>query len=147
MLMLLVALSVGAAGGPSAEEQARAIERALMAPCCWTQQVSAHASPAADRIRADIRARLAEGATRQEILAAYEAQYGPAILAEPPARGSSLLLYVLPPVALLASAVLLVSTVRRFVRRRPVASGEPAEPAVDNPRVRDELDEELSRLD
>jgi cytochrome c-type biogenesis protein CcmH len=129
------------------EREAKTIESELVAPCCWSQQVSVHNSPAADAIRADIRTRLDAGEAHQQILDAYVAQYGKAILVEPPARGGTLALYVGPPVALVATAVLLVALVRRFSRR---ASAEPRSLSSDragDPRLAAALDDELARLD
>jgi cytochrome c-type biogenesis protein CcmH len=137
---------MAAASPASREAEARRLEQELMAPCCWSQQVSVHSSPAAERIRADIRVRLAAGETRQHILDAYVAEYGQAILVEPPARGGNLALYVAPPLALGASAVLLVTLVRRFSRRASAAPAAPPEAAAD-PRLAETLDRELEELD
>jgi cytochrome c-type biogenesis protein CcmH len=147
MIACVLALSLALAPPSTHESEARKLETELIAPCCWSQQVSVHASPAADRVRADIRARLEAGQTHQQILDAYVSEYGQAILAEPPARGSNLALYVAPPIALAASAALLVALVRRFARK---AGDEPSPATLEgpaDPRLADELDEELERLD
>ena len=73
-LVVIGALSLAVAGAGVAadvEREAREIEAMLIAPCCFSQQVSVHQSPAADEVRADVRARLAAGETRQQILDAY----------------------------------------------------------------------------
>ncbi len=41
---------------PSLEQEARAIERMVIAPCCWMQPVSDHQSPASDEVKQQIRA-------------------------------------------------------------------------------------------
>ncbi|HOQ61670.1 MAG TPA: cytochrome c-type biogenesis protein CcmH, partial [Vicinamibacterales bacterium] len=86
-----VALWVAAAAAavPVDEREAKRIEALLIAPCCWSQQVSVHQGPVVDEIRQDIRRLLGEGKTRQQILDVYVARYGDRILAEPPARGFS----------------------------------------------------------
>jgi cytochrome c-type biogenesis protein CcmH/NrfF len=147
MIPWLLALSVAAGPVASHEREARRLEAELIAPCCWTQQVSVHSSPAADKVRADVRARLAAGQTHQQILDAYVAEYGQAILAEPPARGSNLALYVAPPIVLAATAALLVVVVRRFSRRTASEAAPAATDAVGDPRLADTLDDELARLD
>ena len=87
-LVAAVALSFGQPGtAVDVEAEARAIDAMLIAPCCFTQQVSVHPSPAAEDVRRDVRARLAAGQTRQQILDTYLARYGTRILAAPPARG------------------------------------------------------------
>ncbi len=136
----------GQSAAPDLERDARVIDAMLVAPCCFSQPVSVHASPAADDVRRDVRARLAAGETRQQIVDAYVAQYGKRILAAPSADGFDVTLYVLPLVVLLASAGLGVLAIRRFTRG---ASGEPAQPgglagagagsAEDEARLNDEL--------
>jgi cytochrome c-type biogenesis protein CcmH len=81
VLMMLAGLTVAASPDQAVvEREAKQIERMLIAPCCWTQPVSDHYSAEADQIRAGIRAMLAAGKTRQQILDAYVAQYGERIL-------------------------------------------------------------------
>jgi len=132
------------------EQEARQIETMLIAPCCWNQQVSLHQSPAADEIKANIRRLLAQNVTRQQILDAYVAQYGDRILAEPPARGFSAVLYVLPWVFLAGSIGLVVTVVRRLrapVSRAPAPAAAPRAPSLESEAEADRLDEELRNLD
>jgi cytochrome c-type biogenesis protein CcmH len=125
---------------PALEQEARQLETMLIAPCCWSQQVSVHQSPAADEVRKDIRRRLSEGRTRQEILDAYVAQFGERILAEPPARGFARALYVLPIVLLILSVAVLTALVRRMARpARAVAHPEGAPADAYDERLNDEL--------
>jgi cytochrome c-type biogenesis protein CcmH len=146
VLSVLFVLLIAPARAQDAEREARAIEAMLVAPCCWTQQVSVHHSEAAEKIKQDIRLALRQGRTRQQILDAYVVEYGPAILIEPPARGFGASLYVLPVVALLVSAVLVAIVVRRFTRRAEgPAPAEPPTPG--NGPLSDRLDDELRDLD
>jgi cytochrome c-type biogenesis protein CcmH/NrfF len=153
LVALLISLQAPAApaSGLSAdlEREARAVEALVIAPCCWSQQVSLHDSPAATEMKADIRRRLGAGQNRQAILAAYVAEHGERILAEPPARGFNRLLYVLPPLLGLAGLGVLILVVRRFMLSgrvggtTPAAAGAaPASGAYDA-----RLDEELRDLD
>ena len=116
LIMSLLSGSVLAqSGGWSDDEaEARRVEQELVAPCCWRQQVAVHDSPIAREIRQEIRARLARGESRQQIITAYVQQYGNAILVEPPARGFNRALYALPPLLLAASGAALVLLVQRF---------------------------------
>lgn len=144
--LLAVALLVTIQATPAdLEREARALEATIIAPCCYSQQVSVHQSPAADEVRKDVRARLAAGQTREQILNAYVGQYGKRILAQPPAEGFDLALYVLPPLLLLGSAAMVIWLVRRF-SGRAVAVAEPAlaTPAGDYDQ---KLDDELRDLD
>lgn len=151
LLSIVLALSLGQS--PSAadlDQEARAIDAMLIAPCCFSQQVSVHQSAAADEVRHDVRARLAAGQTREQILDAYVSRYGKRILAEPPAIGFDLTLYIMPVVMMAASLGLITAVLRRFTR-----SAFPTVPAstVDGAGVRAEpsleerLDDELRDLD
>ena len=134
-----------AAADTDLERQARELEKMLIAPCCFSQQVSEHNSPAAEEARQDIRVRLARGETPQQILDTYVARYGKHVLAEPPASGIDRLLYVIPPVVFLLSAGAIVVLVRRFSRIQS-ADAASAEPPPDGVRSQ-ALDEALRDLD
>lgn len=125
VLSFLLALAIAPAvayaqpGVPDAadrERLARQIETEVIAPCCWSQQVSEHESPAAVEIRADIRRRLAAGQTHDQVLDAYVAEYGQRILAVPRAGGFNYFLFAVPPLLLFASAILIIGFVRRAAR-------------------------------
>lgn len=146
VLSVLLSLLASPVLAQDVEREAREIESRLVAPCCWTQQVSVHQSEAATKIKQEIRVSLRQGRTRQEILDAYVAEYGPAILVEPPARGFGTSLYVLPVVALLASALLVTLVVRRFTRRAQVP-GPAEQPVPANGALSERLDDELRDLD
>lgn len=143
---VLLVLLTSPALAQDVEREARAIEAMLVAPCCWTQQVSLHQSEAATKIKQEIRVALREGRTRDQILDAYVAEYGPAILIEPPARGFGTSLYVLPVVALLASGVLVGFVVRRFTRRAEAPQEAEASTGV-TAALSERLDDELRDLD
>lgn len=150
-LAIAVALSLGQAqSAADLERDARAIDAMLIAPCCFSQQVSVHQSAAASEVRRDVRARLAAGQTRQQILDAYVAQYGKRILAEPPAAGFDLTLYVMPFLMLLASVGLVAVIVRRFTKPESLPTPGFRDPAAHAPTRPDDearLDDELRDLD
>jgi cytochrome c-type biogenesis protein CcmH len=140
-------LAVAATDPQALEREAKAIEAKLMAPCCWAQQVSLHQSPAADEIKQNIRRLLAEGKTSQQVLDVYVAEYGDRILAEPPARGFSRLIYVAPWVFLVASVGLVVVVIRRLRAVAPApAKTEQAAPPPSEDEA-DRIDDELRKLD
>jgi cytochrome c-type biogenesis protein CcmH len=149
LMQVTMALWLAAAAvDPQAfEAEARQLEAKLMAPCCWAQQVSLHQSPAADEVKRNIRRLLAEGKTPQQILDTYVAEYGDRILAEPPARGFSRLIYVAPWVFLVASVGLVVVVIRRLraVGPAPAMAGPVAPPPSEDEAER--IDEELRNLD
>lgn len=125
--------------------EARQIETMLIAPCCWTQPVSEHRSQASDEVKRQIRALLADGKTRQQVLDAFAAQYGKRILAEPPSEGFGRLLYVVPPVAFVLGGAAFLMLIRRMSRRRPDV--DPGSPQAADAAYVERLDEELRNLD
>jgi cytochrome c-type biogenesis protein CcmH len=144
---LLLALAAPALAG-TVETEAKAIEAMLVAPCCWSQQVSLHQSEAAEEIKRDIRVALEAGRTRQQIVDAYVEQYGARILIEPPARGFATWLYVLPVVTLMLSAGGLAIVVKRFAKRGAPSVEKPsARDGSDSGEMADRLDDELRDLD
>ena len=146
MVWMMVFGSV-AVGATDPEREAREIEDLLMAPCCFRQQVSVHQSPTANEVRRDIRARLAKGENREVILAAYVAEHGPGVLVVPPAHGSNLVLYVLPPLALVGSVLLIVGVIRRFSAPGETTAPPEARPAADDRALNEQLTDDLRDLD
>jgi cytochrome c-type biogenesis protein CcmH len=140
-------LAVAAADPQALEREAKQLEAKLMAPCCWAQQVSLHQSPAADEIKQTIRKLLAEGKTSEQILDIYVAQYGDRILAEPPARGFSRLIYVAPWVFLVASVGLVIVVIRRLRAVSPAPARTERAAASPSEDEADRIDEELRNLD
>lgn len=146
VLVLALTAAVAAPDPAAIERQAKELEAKLIAPCCWSQQVSVHQSPASDEIKTAVRRMLAEGKTPQQILDSYVAEYGDRILAEPPARGFSAALYVAPWIFLAASVGLVVVVIKRL-RSSGVAEPAKAEPAPVSDDETDRIDEELRKLD
>ena len=148
VILAAVALLAAPLHATELEQDARALEAMLIAPCCFSQQVSVHQSPAATDVRQDIRRRLAAGQSRRQILDAYVAQYGPRVLSEPPAQGSGRLLYLVPPLAFVITAGWIMVLVRRLTRSRPGDAGRPrVATSPDDERYRAGLDEQLRDLD
>ena len=146
VLVLALTAAVAAPDQAAIERQAKELEAKLIAPCCWSQQVSVHQSPASDEIKTAVRRMLAEGKTPQQILDSYVTEYGDRILAEPPARGFNAALYVAPWIFLAASVGLVVVVIKRL-RAPGVTEPEKAEPSPESDDETDRIDEELRKLD
>jgi cytochrome c-type biogenesis protein CcmH len=147
-VLALASATVVAPLPPELEKEARTLETKLVAPCCWSQQVSVHQSPAADEVRQDVRRRLGRGENPQQILDDYVVQFGERILVEPPARGYKLMLYVLPPIALVLSGAAVTMWVRRAARQgAAVPAAEPAARTPTGDAYAARLEEELRDLD
>lgn len=127
------------------EREARTIDAMLVAPCCFSQQVSVHQSAAADQVRVDVRERLEDGQSREQIIAVYVGRYGKRILAEPPAPGFDLTLYATPIVLFIATITIVALVLRRFASHAP--EGATAERFAATADEDARLDDELRDLD
>lgn len=90
-----------------------------------------------------IRTRLAEGATEKQIRAELVAQFGPAVVAEPPKKGFDLLAWLVP-LGILAGGAVGVALIAWGWRRRRAA--EPVADPLD-PVLERRVDAELERFD
>ena len=95
-----------------------------------TSRSPTSSAPTAVAVRDTIRQQVAEGRTDQQIEAYLVARYGSAIVLDPPARGWSLLVWLLPLVGgALAVGVLVVVLVRRGAAVGDAADSAPDETA------------------
>jgi len=99
--------------------------------------------PSAPTLRAKIREKLAAGQSEPQILEAMVAEFGPAILAAPPAEGFNLTAWVMPFVALALGLAFVYFVARRWHARRRAA---PADPYLLE-RYRTNLEREIKRLE
>ena len=139
-LALLWMLTAAAAAQP--HTSLSAVQDDLMCVACH-EPLAVSQSPQADSERELIRQLIARGYTKARIERVMVAQYGPSVLARPPASGFNLSVYVLPPAAVLLGLVIVGFAVTRWRRTaggRP-ASERPAAPlsSPDLERLEDEL--------
>jgi cytochrome c-type biogenesis protein CcmH/NrfF len=98
-------------------------------------------------VREKIDKLIAQGMDRAQIIGLFRAQYGEKVLSAPTTQGFNLLAWVMPPIAIVLGAMLLIFTVSRW-RATPSADSargapEPS-PADDaNPALRRELERRL----
>jgi len=81
---------------------------------CRTTDFTCTTSPAMHRL---VMARLDSSMTAEQVVAAFEAQYGQSVLMQPPRRGFNWAAYVMPFVGLGAGLVLLTALMRRWTVR------------------------------
>ena len=106
--LILAALALALAGTAAASEvkpTPAELESELVCPVCETTLDTSDA-PAARRIKAYIRVRIAAGDTKSEIKAKLVDQFGPTVLAVPPRKGFDWLAWLLPLAGLAGGAVL-----------------------------------------
>jgi cytochrome c-type biogenesis protein CcmH len=107
---------------PKLETRARELSRELRCMVCQNQSIDESEAPLARDLRLLVRERLTNGDTDQQVLDFLVARYGEFVLLKPPLESKTLILWALPPVALLAGAVGLFFA----LRRRRTAQLEPA---------------------
>lgn len=81
---------------PEQEKRAQAIDKLLMAPCCWAKTVAEDNSGMAYGVREQVRNLIQAGKSDAEVLAFFEAEYGEKILSSPKKENFNLLLWILP---------------------------------------------------
>lgn len=118
----ILALAASAWGQWNEADRARALalQKRLLAPCCWNEPVSTHRSEVALEMRAEINRLVAQGKSDREILDLYKSRYGLRILIEPEGQ-RSFWVHFAPPAVLLAGGVWVVFLIRRWRRRLPAS--------------------------
>ncbi|MDD5468482.1 MAG: cytochrome c-type biogenesis protein CcmH [Anaerolineales bacterium] len=141
--LLVLALSLagpaGAQGNGPSDDQVNAIAKQLYCPVCENIPLDVCGTQACEQWRDLIRQKLAEGWSEDQIKQYFVDQYGDRVLAAPPPRGFNWLVYVVPPLAILAGLYVLY---RAFRSWRP----RPEEAAVGEPPV-DLPDDYVARLE
>jgi cytochrome c-type biogenesis protein CcmH/NrfF len=125
-LWLLAAPAVAVAACP--QTSVADIEDEVMCPVCGTPLALATGAPQADAERAFILDLVEDCRTKPEILDALVAEYGPGVLALPPATGFDVAAYAVPIVAVLMATGLVIVLVIRWRR----SQGEPLDEAPPN---------------
>ncbi len=125
-LIFLFGVAVGhaaAQGGtpptPSPDE-VNAIAHNLYCPVCANVPLDVCGTAACAQWRQQIADLLAQGKSAQQIYDYFAQQYGPSVLATPPARGLNWLVYILPPLGVLLAVALLWRGFTTWKRRTPV---------------------------
>jgi cytochrome c-type biogenesis protein CcmH len=113
----LAAALLFAAEPSDLEEQTRAIAAELRCPVCQNLSVADSPSELAQQMRALAKEQLQQGKSPEEVKAFFVSKYGDWVLLAPPAKGFSLLLWVLPYVAALLGFALVVVAMRRWVKK------------------------------
>jgi cytochrome c-type biogenesis protein CcmH len=129
-VVIVTCVSIAAFGSrdaPTAQDRVVAISRTIKCPTCSGESVAESDAPASREIRAAIAEKVQAGQTDDEIRAFYASKYDD-ILLTPAASGISLLVWVLPVVALAVALAGLVIAFRRW-------SGDPGASASEADRV------------
>ncbi len=151
LIAALLVVGVAAAqeptpAGPSADE-VNEIAKQLYCPVCENIPLDTCGTLACEQWREQIREKLIEGWTAEEIKEYFAEQYGDRVLAQPPRRGLNWLIYIVPPAALILGAFALYRAMLAW-RTPPVeADAESASPGGDEDEYVSRLEEELQKRD
>jgi cytochrome c-type biogenesis protein CcmH len=95
-------------------DQVNAIAKGLYCPVCENIPLDVCPTQACAEWRELIHEKLVEGWSEKQIKDYFVAQYGDRVLATPPPRGLNWLVYILPPLAILAGAYILYRAMKAW---------------------------------
>ena len=110
---------------PVKEARARELSRELRCMVCQNQSIDDSDAPLARDLRLLVRERIAAGDTNSQVLDFLVARYGEFVLLKPRFSLHTLLLWLLPPLAVIGGGLALW-----FYTRRRTTSGAAADPAL-----------------
>ena len=125
------------------DDEVNRIARQLYCPVCENTPLDVCPTEACRQWRDLIRQQLSEGWSESRIRQYFVDQYGARVLAEPPRTGLNWLVYVLPPLIILAGVIMLV---RSFQSWRTPAQAGTARPSA-TPSAGEPPDEYVARLE
>jgi cytochrome c-type biogenesis protein CcmH len=114
--IVLVGLVVGE---PTERDRVAALGSRIRCPVCQGEAIADSPSETAQSMMEIVEEQVAAGASDGEIVAYFEARYGEFVVLDPPFRGLTLVLWLLPFGAVGAGVLLIIG------RRRPAAPSEP----------------------
>ena len=127
------------------DDQVNHIAHQLYCPVCENTPLDVCPTEACRQWRDLIRQQLAQGWTEDQIKQYFVQQYGARVLAEPPQTGLNWLIYILPPLIILAGAFILFRALRIWTKpvSASAASGSNEDALKDEYVAR--LEEELKK--
>ena len=141
--LLVLAPSMGAHRGAMAaavsDEEVHAIASQLRCVVCQNLSVADSPSEMASQMRGVIKERLAAGDRPEQVVHYFVDKYGEWVLLSPPRRGFTLLVWVVPALAVLVGFGIVSLLLRRWMRRPAGAVAPPVDPAMSE-RIRREMD-------
>lgn len=131
---------------PSDDEVNR-IAHQLYCPVCENTPLDVCPTEACRQWRDLIRQQLSEGWSEARIKQYFVDQYGVRVLDEPPRTGLNWLVYVLPPLIILAGAFLLLRAMRTWTKPKASAPAGPAATEAPKDEYVKRLEDELKKRD
>ena len=126
LIILLLAIPVGAQNGVT-DDEVNEVAKELYCPVCENTPLDVCPTQACQDWRDVIRTQLAEGRSADEIKDYFALQYGDRVLAEPPAQGFNLLVWLLPIGAIVIGGVFFINFMRKLQQRSAVSPEQTSE--------------------
>ncbi|HRQ36467.1 MAG TPA: cytochrome c-type biogenesis protein CcmH [Chloroflexota bacterium] len=136
LLLTLFLFTVGIAAaqtGEVSDDEVNAVAKDLFCPVCESTPLDVCPTKACADWRELIRVQLAQGKSRAEIHDYFARQYGDGVLADPPKRGFSLILWLLPVLGVAVGGVLFVRYVRHLRRAGETVVATAVAPSAPSP--------------
>ena len=149
-VFILSALFTGfafAQGSVVTDDQVNAVAHQLYCPVCQNTPLDVCPTDACRDWREQIRGMIAEGKTEKEILQYFVDQFGDRVLAAPPVSTKfNWIIYLVPPLIILAGAIILFRSLKEWTAPRTVEAGtEGSEAPVAQDDYVARLEEELKK--
>jgi cytochrome c-type biogenesis protein CcmH len=139
MLSIIGAGSAAAQQATPSDDEVNVIAKQLFCPVCENTPLDVCPTQACAQWRELIREKLAEGWSEERIKNYFVEQYGARVLGAPPATGLNWLVYVIPPVAILAGVYVLYRAMSSW---KQTSQPEPSSPSIEAPK-----DEYIARIE
>lgn len=127
------------------DDEVNAIAKQLYCPVCENTPLDVCPTEACRQWRELIRLQLSQGMTEAEIKQYFVDNYGGRVLAEPPRTGLNWLVYIIPPVMIVAGAFVLFRSFREWTKPRAVEAGAGGDDEAEGPSL--EKDDYVARLE
>ncbi len=125
------------------EERAQAIDQRLMCPVCPAETIDQSQADVAIQMRELVREKLRAGETEDQIYDFFVERYDKGVLAEPPAEGFNLLVWVIPPMALALGVALVWFGIKHLGRSEPQRMSSHGDWEAESERYLREVNEEF----
>jgi len=110
----LATATVFAQGPTPTDDEVNAIAKDLFCPVCENTPLDVCPTDACKEWREEIRTMLADGKSEEEIKQHFVDYYGARVLSEPPRSGFNWLIYVVPPIVIVAGIFVLFRAFRAW---------------------------------
>lgn len=125
-VLAVARVAIAQDGNPVTDDDVNRVAKQLYCPVCENIPLDVCPTQACTQWRATIREKLVAGWSEQQIKDYFAAQYGERVLAAPTSDGFTVLVWVIPPMAVAIGVFVLWRFMRRAVAQPPVPVAPPA---------------------